>query len=127
MVDLSDLGDIISETIHEYSDSVKEAIDDSVSETAKEVRDMVKEKAPVRTGRYKKSIAIRREEEVFGNKRRRVYARSPHYRLTHLLEKGHALRNGGRTRAFKHWEPAEEYATKTHTERVIKAIESGGK
>lgn len=131
MVDLGDLGNVISETIHEYTQEVKEAIDDSVSQTAKEVRDMVKEKAPVQKGKYKNSIAIKREKEILGNKQRIVYAKAPHYRLTHLLEKGHVVRNQygtyGRTRAFPHWTPAEEYADKAHTERVTKAIETGGK
>lgn len=131
MVDLGDLGNVISETIHDYTQEVKEAIDDSVLQTAEEVRDMVKEKAPVQKGKYQKSIAIKREKEILGNKQRIVYAKAPHYRLTHLLEKGHVVRNQygtyGRTRAFPHWAPAEDYADKTHTKRVIKAIETGGK
>lgn len=46
--------------------------------------------------------------------------------LTHLLEKGHALRKGGRTRAFPHIEPAEQTAIKAYEKAVEQAIESGG-
>ena len=41
-----------------------------------------------------------------------------HYRLTHLLEKGHATRNGTHTRAFKHIEPVNDYCQ----ERLIRNI-----
>lgn len=46
--------------------------------------------------------------------------------LTHLLEHGHMMRNGGRTRAFPHILPAEEKAIKEYEKAVEQAIESGG-
>ena len=46
-----------------------------------------------------------------------------HYRLTHLLEKGHALKNGGRTRAFPHIAPTQDHMDKRIVEEITKAIE----
>lgn len=45
--------------------------------------------------------------------------------LTHLLEKGHALWQGGRARAFPHIKPVEEKAKKDFEEKVKEVIERG--
>ena len=45
-----------------------------------------------------------------------------YYRLTHLLEKGHAKTNGGRTRAFPHIGPTQDKIGRLIVEEVEKAI-----
>lgn len=49
------------------------------------------------------------------------------YQLTHLLENGHATRNGTTTRAFKHIEPVEKQCIESLEKQVKKIIEKGGK
>ena len=44
------------------------------------------------------------------------------YQLAHLLEKGHAKRGGGRTKAVPHIAPAEESAVKQLESDIKKAI-----
>lgn len=50
-----------------------------------------------------------------------------YYRLTHLLEYGHATRNGTYTRAFRHIEPIEIYCSDRLQRTIPKIIEKGGK
>ena len=76
------------------------------------------------TGEYKKSIKARTIKDSPLSKKSVVYADKPHYRLTHLLEHGHAKLNGGRTRAFAHWEPAEQKAIDDFVKELREAIES---
>lgn len=76
------------------------------------------------TGEYKKSIKARTIKDSPLSKKSVVYADKPHYRLTHLLEHGHAKLNGGRTRAFSHWEPAEQKAIDDFVSELREAIES---
>ena len=60
------------------------------------------------------------------SKTKRIVWNKSHYRIVHLLEFGHANRNGGRTRAYPHVQPAyEKYGTllPNHIRRII---ERGG-
>lgn len=49
-----------------------------------------------------------------------------HYGLTHLLEYGHATRDGKRTRAFAHIDPLEEKLSKELLDSVQEIIKKGG-
>ena len=44
------------------------------------------------------------------------------YMLAHLLEKGHAKRNGGRTRAIPHIAPAEQAGVQQLESLIRKAL-----
>ena len=55
---------------------------------------------------------------------KRIIHNATEYRLTHLLEKGHATRDGGRTRAFPHIKPVENELEIEFVERVSNGIES---
>lgn len=46
-----------------------------------------------------------------------------YYRLTHLLEKGHMKLSGGRTTAYPHIGPTQEYMDSLTVEKLKKTIE----
>ena len=124
---MSDFSEI-SKILTGYADGVKEQIEEETREVVKEGASKLKNTKntyKIKTGDYNRSWTYKTNksyDEVSGT----VYSRKQ-YRLTHLLEYGHATRNGGRTRAFVHIAPVNDYCCETYEERVINAIKRGGK
>lgn len=108
-IKIDDFLEAVQGELAEYANEVTEDVKESVKDVAKETVKEVKRRSPVRSGAYKKSWGQTKVYEGPGGIRITIH-NNKHYQLTHLLENGHALRSGGRTRSFPHIEPAERFA-----------------
>ena len=119
-VSINGLADAVAQELAEYSKLTTATVKKAVDKAGKTVRDRIKTGAPVKTGKYAKSWRARKTRETSTALAVTVYSPS-RYMLAHLLEHGHAKRNGGRTRAFPHIAPAEEAGV----EQLERDIERG--
>lgn len=109
-INVSKLGDEISRIMTEYSGVVYGDLEAAVEETSKTALSEIKSNA-LRYGwkDYAKTWTRKKEAKNLSYTVI-VHAKGQGSRLAHLLEKGHAKRGGGRTRAFPHIAPAEKNA-----------------
>lgn len=126
-VPVNDFANAVNEILAEYSEivdaDVKTIVREVSKQAAKEVRSNISTSGIKGTGAYRKSIRQRATDEGARKTSAVIYAASPHYRLTHLLEYGHATVNGGRTRAFPHWAEAERNAVSAVERKLREALE----
>ena len=108
-IKIDDFLETVSCELEEYAGEVAAGLKKSIKTVAKETVREVKKNSPTDTGEYKKSWGQTTVRETSGSLVISVHNRK-HYRLTHLLENGHALVGGGRTRAQPHIAPAEKFA-----------------
>lgn len=106
-VKVDNLAEAIMEELRAYSDEASEALKESVKETSKECAAEIRENAPKQSGKYRKGWKSKVEYESRTDIRTTVY-NSARPQLTHLLEYGHAKKNGGRVEGRPHIRPAEE-------------------
>ena len=99
----------MNQLLQEYGDKILDAVDEVLPEVAKIAVDQLKQTSPERTGNYAKSWKASKKNRSGTYSEIRVY-NEKFYRLTHLLEYGHASRNGGRVKAQPHIIWAEETA-----------------
>ncbi len=119
---VNQMAHVIMEGLQEYADLATEDMKKAVRKAGNEAKKEVRANAPEKSGAYKKSWATKVTKENANAMEITVYSKN-RYQLAHLLENGHALRQGGRTRAFVHIAPAEEKAAKLleqEVERVLK-------
>lgn len=107
MASVDDLADLVMDGLREYSELADTAMKKAVRKTAASVKNEISENAPERTGRYAKSWTTKKTKENSHSLEMTVHSKD-RYQIAHLLEKGHAKRNGGRVAAIPHIAPAEE-------------------
>ena len=98
----------VAQTLEEYEgvtvDNMKRAVDKAAS---KAVRDL-KSSSPKRTGAYSKSWASKSVKKSNAWAYEKTVYNKKHYRLTHLLEKGHKKVSGGMVAARPHIAKVEQ-------------------
>lgn len=108
----------IKEEFEDWSQETADIVKDCVTEATIAAKKMLWENSPRDSGNY----AISWDDKVLSEnrfKRLTTVYNKKHYRLTHLLEFGHANVNGGRTPAYPHIARVQ-YEAEEMLERLIK-------
>ena len=114
----------VMKQLNDYSELTTEGMKKAVNNAGKTVRKEIQAGAPVKSGRYKKSWTVKKTDESSTKLEVTVHSRD-RYQLAHLLEHGHAKRNGGRTRAITHIAPAEELGIEQLERDIERCIKDG--
>ena len=111
-------------TLGLYSRKVAEGLRKAADKVTKEGVERIRAASPHRKGRYAEGWArkIERGELTYTVT---IHNKS-HWQITHLLENGHATRNGGYVNGTPHIKPVEEYAVEEFAKQAEKIIKSGG-
>ena len=117
------LAKAIQQELDSYSKGVVERVNAAGSKAIKKLQKLTKATAPVASGSFKKNIATKEESTLPGGMKSFVwYVRPPDHRVTHLLVKGHATRNGGRTKADPFLQNALDTVLPEYEEDVEEAV-----
>jgi len=125
-VEVDDFSKALADALSEYTKDIADGVKAAVDEAGKELLIDIRAAAPVRLGKYKKAMSIKTVRDDNYEKKITWYVKPPHYRLTHLLEHGHAKRGGGRVKAYPHIFENADAAIARFEARVKEVIENGG-
>lgn len=113
----------VDKILTQYEAEVREALKEVVPAVAKEAAKKLRKESPKKTGEYAKGWTAKVETGRVTSSAV-VYGKKGTYPLAHLLEHGHAKRNGGRVAPIAHIKPVEEWTIQELQDRVKEAIGS---
>lgn len=94
------LGAALSEMMSTYNEQVTEKVNGAGRKAGNQLVKLTRASAPAGyRGAFRKSIALKEEDAGHRMKKFIWHVKPPNHRLTHLLVKGHATKDGGRTKA----------------------------
>ena len=120
-VTVDNLAAEIMKGLTEYKNLATADMKTAVRKAGRSVKKDIQANAPKKTGAYSKSWTVKTTKETSESLELTVHSPKK-YQLAHLLEKGHAKRGGGRTKAIPHIAPAEEKAAKDLEADIKRAL-----
>lgn len=126
-VSVERMADEIAKMLTEYEAAIVKNVDASGKAVADKGAKQLRQTSPKRTGKYAKSWGVTREDSSFGENAKYIIHNKKHYRVAHLLEHGHVMANGKRTKAIPHIKPVEEQVIREYEKKVREAIENAEK
>jgi hypothetical protein len=127
VISVGDLTATISAELENYNREVIKGTKDEAKKAMDRLVKDTKATAPVgrRKKHYKNSITSRKEWENDLGIQYTWYVKGADYRLSHLLENGHATRNGGRTRATHFIKNASDPILEDYVKAVEEVCKNG--
>ena len=132
-IKVTDLESNINKQLQLWTADVQEGVCKLVDEKADKLKNLIQENAPARykkkikkrrKGKYKRSWKVKVITDNFSRYEKVVHASGDEYRLTHLLEKGHAKKGGGRVAPRVHIAPARDRIEKEYISGIESLIKS---
>ncbi len=116
--------DTIVRVLNTYESNIVDRIGPVAKVTVEEMVQRTKQRRTTRysTGKYARLISHRDGEHSLHRRSHIWYVKEPKYRITHLINNGHALVNGGRYPGDKHVTKAAEQAEIDFMTRVEEVI-----
>ena len=118
----------VNSLLQEYGAEAVEAVSEATIETANEAKDKLKTAGNFKGTKYRGSWDAKKQglksSAISGSRvfESAVVYNKKHYRLTHLLEFGHAKQGGGRVQAFEHIAPVNDWAQEDVVERLERKL-----
>lgn len=120
------LAGALSEVLGLYHEEVTEAINAASEDASKQLVKRTKATAPKGArGSFKKNIASKKLATSPNGDTFVWYVKAPDHRLTHLLVKGHATKDGGRTRANPFLQNAMDEVIPEYTQKIEEVLRNG--
>lgn len=127
-ISISDLNDSILKVLSEYKENIDEDVKKTADKIAKEAKEDLINDSPrskkERSQKYYKGWTIKKKINKNGKYVLAIWNKT-NYRLTHLLEFGHNVKNGGKVKAVPHIRKVEEKMSKEFEEELKKKITKG--
>lgn len=115
-VDIDNLSDEIARALQEFTTEVEEGLEKAKEKSAKDGAKTLRATSPKRYGKYAKGWTAKQEGKAW------IIHNAKRPQITHLLEKGHIKRGGGRVSGRVHIAPVEEQAIQQFEDEVKKVI-----
>lgn len=128
-INVNQLADKMTEILKDYGDEIDGIIDDKAKLVMKDLVRNTKRDAPVNIRSHGKHYRDQISSKILRSDTHKKsylwYVNGDKYRIAHLLNNGHALRNGGRVPGDNHVTRNAQIAIETYEREVKEAIQNG--